>query len=82
MNSALQVCSEPKIECDQTLMCFEISRCHDFWRRRRSLPFWFSYGGCWNDHDTRNIVECCSYVCNDIDEPTTGTVENIGSEVL
>ena len=82
MNSALQVCSEPKIECDQTLMCFEIRRCDDFWRRRRSLPFWFSYNGCWNDHDTRNIVECCGYVCDDIDEPTTGTVENMGSEVL
>ncbi|RMX53087.1 hypothetical protein pdam_00018882 [Pocillopora damicornis] len=82
LNSALQVCSEPKIECDQTLMCFEISRCNDFWRRRRSLPFWLSYGGCWYDHDTRNIVECCSYVCNDIDEPTTGTVENMGSEMV
>ena len=80
LNSALQVCPEPKMKCDETTMCFEIYRCYDSWRRRR-FSGWFSCG-CWTYHDTRKIVDCCKYVCDNIDEPTAGTVENIGSEVL
>ncbi|XP_022785183.1 uncharacterized protein LOC111325615 [Stylophora pistillata] len=87
LNSALQVCPEPKMKCNERFMCSQINRCADYRPRRQIFSLglfghgWGSWG-CFSLHDTRKIIECCNYVCNNVDNPTTETVENIGSEVF
>lgn len=82
LNTSLQKCSKSKMKCRETLMCFQNEKCEN---ERRSWAGFFGFFGhygrygrysprCWNVHDTRRI-ECCEYICEKIDRPTTPTVE-------
>ena len=70
LNTAYQICSDPKSECKTRLSCSKSARC-GLARRRRSLHL----SGCWNEHIIRRVTECCEYFCENVANPNNGTAD-------
>jgi len=80
LNTAYQICSEPKSKCKTRLSCSKSVRCG--LARRRRFGFWWgshhyrpSRSSCWDEHTTRRVTECCEYFCENAGNPNNGTAE-------
>ena len=57
------------------LLPYPIYRTHRRWRPRprpRQLP---RRSGCWDEHTTRRVTECCTYFCDNVGNPNSGTTD-------
>ena len=72
LNTAYQICSEPKSKCKTRLSCSKTARCGLARRRRSWWGFSFSHRSrCWDKHITRRVTECCEYFCENVENSTT-----------